>query len=314
MKSLKLLALGLAGISASAIGQMTVMSAATVDKASDILVKNGTVARPVEYREAVLVEFRRGASQSICSGVLVATGAVLTAAHCGYNGFVPIRVTAASRLDQALDLGSDGYSRSPATGSPDVQSVGVLSYAFMDPVSVEQGRNLAGRDVMVIRLKKDLVAPAVPIAISSLDGISSAQYVRVVGFGKDGKNGLGKKLFADIDVIAARCGAVSVAAAPDCEPDDEMFARHPQGNFDTCPGDSGGPVYVRSQFAQYRLVGLTSRATGPSTQCGGGTLITLLDGERLAWVRSQVSVSVSAQALKPEVPVPVCRPPICYLE
>lgn len=309
MKPLKLLALGVAGMSASAIGQMTVMNAATVDKVSDILVKNGTVARPVEYREAVLVEFRRGASQSICSGVLVAPGAVLTAAHCGYNGVVPVRVSAASRLDQALDLGSDGYARSPATGSPDVQSVGVLSYAFMDAASVAQGRNLAGRDVMVIRLKKDLVAPAVPIAISSLDGISNAQYVRVVGFGKDGKNGLGKKLFADINVIASRCGAASAAAAPDCEPDDEMFARHPQGNFDTCPGDSGGPVYVRSQFAQYRLVGLTSRATGPSTQCGGGTVVTLLDGERLSWVRSQVSISVSAQALKPEVPV--CGPPIC---
>lgn len=201
------------------------------------------------------------------------------------------------------------YARSPATGLPDIQSVGVLSYAFMDAASVAQGRNLAGRDLMVVRLKRDLVAPAVPIAISSLDGISSAMYVRVVGFGKDGKNGFGKKLFADIDVIASRCGAASVAVAPDCEPDDEMFARHPLGNFDTCPGDSGGPVYVRSQFAQYRLVGLSSRATGTSTQCGGGTVITLLDGERLSWIQSQVSVSVSAQALKPDVPV--CGPPFC---
>ena len=136
MKSLKLLALGLAGVSTSAIGQMTVMSAATVTKLSDILVKNGTAARPAEYREAVLVEFKGGASQStICSGVLVAPDAVLTAAHCGYKGFVPARVSAASRLDQALHLGAEGYARSPATGSPDVQSVGVLSYAFMAPVS-----------------------------------------------------------------------------------------------------------------------------------------------------------------------------------
>lgn len=309
MKPLQWLALGVAGLTASAIGQMSVQSMATIDKASDILVKNGTPAKPFEYHEAVVVEFRKDQVQTYCSGVLLTSGAVLTAAHCGYNKFVPVRVTVASRLDQALSLGADGYARSPATGAPAVQSAGVATYAVMDPVSMAQGRNLAGRDLMVIKLRKDFVAPANPMAISSLDGLNSAKYVRVVGFGKDGKTGFGKKLFADVDVVAARCGTTPVAGAADCEPNEEMFARHPQGTFDTCPGDSGGPVYVRSQFAQYRLIGITSRATGPSAQCGGGTVVTLLDGERLKWIRSQVTVSSNTQALKPEVPA--CGPPIC---
>lgn len=309
MRPLNWLALGAAGLSVSAIGQMSVMSAATVDKVSDILVKGGTTAKPVEYREAVVVEFRKDRLQTLCSGVLLTSGTVLTAAHCSYNKFIPVRVTAASNWAQALSLGPDGYARSPASGLPAVQSIGVVSYAVMDPISVAQGRNLAGRDLMVVKLKKNFVAPVAPIAISSLVGLNSAKYVRVVGFGKDGKTGFGKKLFADIDVAAARCGTTPVSGASDCEPNDELFAKHPQGTFDACPGDSGGPVYVRSQFAQYRLIGITSRASGPSSQCGGGTVVTLLDGERLRWILSQTTVSVNAQVLKPEVPA--CEPPTC---
>jgi len=300
------------GVLAGAVmanSQASVMSAAMVDKSSDILIKNGNKAREGEFSETVVVEFKSGSEQTFCSGVLVSPDAVLTAAHCGYRKLVPVRVTAASTLSQALSLGVEGYARHPAVGVPEVQSVGVNSFVVMDPGAVAQGRNLAGRDLMVIKLKKALISPAVPIAISSLSGLGEARYVRIAGFGNDGKAGTGRKLYADVEVVSARCGVTPIPGAENCEPGRELFARHPQGSFDSCPGDSGGPVYVRSQFAQYRLVGITSRASGLSAQCGGGTIVTLLDAERLAWIRSQVGVHVNTQALKPELPP--CEPPTC---
>lgn len=309
MKTTRFLALAVTWMTTSAVAQVSVMQAATVDKSSDILVRKGTPAKISEYREAVVIEFKKGGQQILCSGVLVTPGSVLTAAHRAYNGFLPVRVTTALRHDQALPLGADGFARSPATGLPDVQSAGVASFSVMDLQSVTQGRNLGGRDLMVVKLQKDFSAPVLPIEIAMLAGIDSAKQVRVVGFGENGNGGWGKKLFADVDVLVARCGATPVAGAANCEPGAEMFAKHPQGTYDTCPGDSGGPVYVRSAPDQYRLVGITSRATGNSKQCGGGSLITLLDGARLDWLRSQVSVNVSTQVLKPQPPA--CVAPYC---
>lgn len=168
---------------------------------------------------------------------------------------------------------------------------------------------------MVIKMKNGFVSPASPIAISSLSGLNDARYVRFVGFGDDGQANRGRKLFADVPIASARCTPTPVPGAASCKAGSELFAKDPQGEFDACPGDSGGPVYVRSQFGRYRLVGIASRASGLSSQCGRGTIVTLLDSDRLSWVTSHAAVQLNAQPLKPELPVAKpCVPPDCYLK
>lgn len=307
-----LVCLGLAALTAGAAVVMT-KKFSVPDRVNEILVKNGALAKPSEYPEAVVIEFKqKDGAGSMCSGVLISPTAVLSAAHCAYQSRQPVRVTVSSRLDQALALNGNDYAKSPGFGIPAVQSAAVASFDTMDPVSVAEGKNLGGRDLMIIKLKADFVAPAVPISVANLVGLANAQYVRFVGFGSNGKGDQGKKLFADVDVASARCSSIASGEDAGCSPDAELFSRHPREVYDSCAGDSGGPVYVRHSGGQYRLIGVTSRAPSNGGQCGGGTFVTLLDGERLDWIRTQVTVNILNDDLQPELaPSPPCLPLKC---
>ncbi len=280
---------------------------------ADILVKNGTPALPENYPEVVVIEIQKqDGTQSFCTGVLIASDAVLSAGHCVQDGYKPIRVTAALNINQALPINNTNYARQPKTGTATVQSTRAFSFNAMDPNSIAQGKKLTGRDLLIIKLSAKFQYPATPIAIANLNGINSAKKIRFVGFGMDGLGSQGRKLYADVDIISARCRAGAKGDEADCNADSELYAKTPDEKFDACPGDSGGPAYVRNRGGDYRLVGITSRAPSYSQQCGGGTFVTLLDGKRLDWIKTQVEVKLTSDPLRPELPPTIlCTPPMC---
>lgn len=281
----------------------------------DILVKNGAAAKLEDYPEVVAIEVRRrDGARSFCSGVLIASDAVLSAGHCVQDGYQPVRVTAALSINQAIPS-DNNYARQPATGTAIVQSIKVLSFSAMDPSSIAQGKKLAGRDLLIIKLSAKFQHPAIPVAIANLNGIDSAKKIRFVGFGMDGRGSQGRKLYADVDIISARCRSGAQGDEADCSADAEMYAKTSDNKFDACPGDSGGPAYIRNSGGDYRLVGITSRAPSYSQQCGGGTFVTLLDGKRLEWIKTQVEVKLTSEPLHPMLPsITACVPPKCYTE
>nr|WP_286775621.1 trypsin-like serine protease [[Pseudomonas] sp. BICA1-14] len=278
----------------------------------DIMVKGGKLASLFEYPEVVVVELaKNNAPQKFCSGVLIASDVVLSAGHCVQDGYQPVRATSTLNINLTI-RSSENYARQPATGIPKVQSIKVLSFIAMDPTSIEQGKKLKGRDLLILKLSAKFEGPAISIPIANLNGIDRAKTIRFVGFGLDGQGSHGHKLYADVDIVAPRCRSGALGEEAGCREDVELYAKTSNGEFDACRGDSGGPAYIRNIDGRYRLVGITSRASSPSQQCGGGTFVTLLDGNRLEWIRKHVEVKLTPEPLHPmSPPIPACPPSEC---
>lgn len=267
----------------------------------DTQVKDGTPANRKEYIEAVSIElYAQGKPAGWCTGVLIAPTIVLSAGHCAWNKAIPVRVSALESYTQAVKTQPSGVAKPPGKDYP--QSAAVDSFEVMNSSAIDAGVSPVGSDLMLIRLAAPMEVPVRPIAIAQLAHLSDVKVVRVVGFGENGKKGFGTKLWADIDVAFPRCSPAAATEPSDalCAEGAELLARHPDKKFDTCPGDSGGPVYARGEGGDYYLVGITSRAPMPSQQCGGGTFVTLLDGDRLAWIKSIVPDVVVGPAFVPE--------------
>jgi secreted trypsin-like serine protease len=198
-----------------------------------------------------------GESQWCCSGTLIASGAVLTAAHCVREG-----------CNKQVFFGQDVAH--PSKG----RIVKVLRAVIHDGYG-----NGPFDDLAVLLLAKDIrdVRPRkiAPADLVMHDTVS----VRIAGFGAtvtSGLSGYGQRREADLAVAAAdsrygiRIGSEFVAGRPHLE-------------RDSCPGDSGGPAYTQLEDGAWVVVGATSRATpgaSPSRPCGDGGIYTFVPAYR----------------------------------
>lgn len=174
-----------------------------------------------------------------CSGVLVASDAVLTAAHC-----LP-----------AISVGFGDNVRgirktirvSSAVPHPDGLDVAILL--------------LAGKSEITPSKLREIEEPV-------------SGTLRIVGFGAndpDGRVGFGKKRFKDVYVADATC-SVRTQARAGCRPNAELVV-FGGGATDACDGDSGGPVF-EGDF----LVAVTSRSiVATRSQCGDGGVYVRVD-------------------------------------
>lgn len=139
------------------------------------------------------------------------------------------------------------------------------------------------------------VFPATP-ATPQLYLSHSVKALIVVGFGlgrDPGKKSqafrVGEKRHACVDIRSRICGFAADRARYRCAAGLEMVLADPAEERDTCPGDSGGPVFamVRSgAIFQYYLVGVTSRGT-TAGECGRGGVYSLVTPRVVDWMRSK---------------------------
>jgi secreted trypsin-like serine protease len=239
----------------------------------------GAAVPPTQFKEVVQLSGSGGS----CTGTLIAPTVILTAGHC----------VCAHATDKAF-FGTD--SSRPASGrtfavarsSPKTNCSQTAANNFVDP----------GNDFALLWLS---TSPGVnPVTFVNISSVVTAHDVIAVGFGYTEAGTIGTKMEANIPIASPTCSG-SVQSESDaqyygCGLGLELVAATlaSSSQRDTCLGDSGGPIYVRSNDGSFGFIGVTSRgvATPGAATCGDGGLYGLLQPDVMGWiVTSKVQVS-----------------------
>lgn len=234
----------------------------------------GTNAKAGEWPDVVAVLFPDASGdEALCSGTLVAPTVVLTAGHC-YSDLDP-------PLPDNVLIGTSTLAR-PQDG----ETIAIKkAYVYPDPDTTE---DIA---VFVLAHASSRKPRQIVDGWARLDLVNGAQ-VSLVGFGAinaDGDQFVDELQEATSTITDVDCTR-SVGCNAEAQPDGELGAGGM--GVDTCPGDSGGPLYLMTGYGPV-LAGVTSRSyDNPITPCSGGGIYVRPD-KVLDWIEQVAGVPVS---------------------
>jgi hypothetical protein len=206
--------------------------------------------------------------QLMCSGVLIAPDLVLTAGHCG------------TRFDRVV------------IGTHDLRNGGGQE------IRVEQTEvhpdPYTTFDAALLLLEHDAPVEPRKLALDCMvDGwLVPGAEVAIVGFGAVDDWGTvwnGQLNEAFTTVVDPACEDLAAGCNESVSPGGELIAGG--DGVDSCVGDSGGPLYLRTEDGDL-LVGITSRATVPAdAPCGSGGIYVRVDAVA-DWIESVSGVAL----------------------
>lgn len=170
-----------------------------------------------------------------CTGTLISSNAVLTAAHCAVAGTVSAGIF---------------YGDSPSTF---VSVSKIHRHPGYTPIRPNSSVSAAFNDVAVYFLRENLNLPILPIATSA--PVLSGDVIDIYGYGTD-ENG-------NLDFKDLKAGQMLVENTTG----DHISTIYNGDGSNTCQGDSGGPATIRLNGIT-AVVGVTS--TGTNSTCGEG--------------------------------------------
>ncbi|HEY5926568.1 MAG TPA: trypsin-like serine protease, partial [Kofleriaceae bacterium] len=213
-----------------------------------------------------------------CTGTLVAPNVVVTAGHCVAGGAPNGVLIGASALSKA----QEGET-----------------IRVMRAIEYPNSWNTIDAGILILETPATKATPR-PIATgwARFDVKNGAQ-VQLVGFGtidRDGNVSTDSLMEATTTITDYNC-TTSAGCNTAAQPDGELGAGGM--GIDTCPGDSGGPAYLMTEFGIF-LIGITSRGYDDNNYaCSEGGIYERAD-KIVDWMEQQASVPI-ARAPSPTV-------------
>lgn len=222
-----------------------------------------------------------GSRDKICSGVLISSKTVLTAAHCVADGIAGV-----------VQFGVDIRSNS-------VTAEAVVQSAVSDPLWSASLHD-SPHDFALLLLDRPARAfGARPRPIAGAGAFqrwlaSSPKMVIAAGYGWTCATDIcdtKERRYTNVPIASPTCeGTVNGQTDHDrygCSYGAELVAEDPEFKSDTCLGDSGGPIYIRDPVNHIDYsAGVVSRAHDQAPVCGMGTIYGLLTDTVVTWIHS----------------------------
>lgn len=216
-----------------------------------------------KWRDAAAILFD---GQQGCTGVLIAPTVVMTAAHCIDN-----------TLDSVL-IGTNSLAR-PSAG---------------ETIAVSRRATYPGNsyDIAIVILSQpSTIEPRLLATGWAQSDIVNGGRVQFVGYGavdRQANSYIDEMQEAESTITDSGC-TEHQGCDPGARPDGEIGAGG--SGIDTCPGDSGGPMYLLTDYGEF-LAGITSRGYDDNQfPCSEGGIYTRPDKANIVtWVEIESGV------------------------
>lgn len=223
---------------------------------------------------AGIVFINGGGAQVLCTGVLIAPTVVMTAGHCVSPDLQQV-------LLDSNSLGADAVGQAEIIDV--VRVVEYPNWQFSYDIAILQLAQPSRIEPMVLShgcVRDRFIADNAPVTI--------------VGYGAVDPNGtqyINELQEVDTIITDHDCSDLNHGCQTNVQPDGELGAGGM--GVDSCFGDSGGPLYLRTESGDF-VVGLTSRGYADnSLPCSQGGIYVRLDSQTVRdWIQAEAGITL----------------------